>query len=174
MAADQSSGRDLAADRGAAPVDAAGHCLRSVVAKWQGAEYDAIRHCREEKMQITARFPLSSLILLMLFSAADAQTVTTQETISRSVTVTLPDVPEVGGRCTDTGTVVGLNPRGDNFLSVRLRPNGPAGPGQEVDQLFTNDRVCIVGNQGRWLNVRYLRNGRAFSGWVFDRYIREN
>src|SRR5208283_1842699 len=67
-----------------------------------------------------------------------------------------------------------LDPHGDNFLSVRLRANGPAGPAGEVDQLFTNNRVCVVGSSGRWLNVRYERNGRMFSGWVYDRYIAED
>lgn len=74
--------------------------------------------------------------------------------------------------CTATGKVVGLDPNGDNFLSVRRRPSGPSGPSEELDQLFTDEKVCIVSASGRWLNVRYQRNGRMFSGWVYDRYIR--
>jgi hypothetical protein len=105
---------------------------------------------------------------------ARAQTVTTQETVTRTVTVTVPANPEGTSQCSFIGRVVGLDPHGDNFLSVRLRANGPAGAAGEVDQLFTNNRVCVVGSSGRWLNVRYERNGRMFSGWVYDRYIAED
>jgi hypothetical protein len=75
--------------------------------------------------------------------------------------------------CLFTGYVVGLDPHGDNFLSVRRRPNGPSGGAFEVDQLFTSDEVCVSQASGRWLFVKYQRSGRMFSGWVFDRYIRQ-
>lgn len=109
----------------------------------------------------------------LTLSPTRAQTITTQETVTRSVTVTLPANPDDGRQCNVIGRVVGLDPQGDNFLSVRRRPAGPAGSASEVDQLFTNNRVCIVGASGRWLNVRYERNGRMFSGWVYDRYLAE-
>jgi hypothetical protein len=107
-------------------------------------------------------------------SFAGAQTVTTQETVTRSLTITPPLNLEGSSDCDAVGRVVGLDPRGDNFLSVRKRPQGPSGPVSEVDQLFTNNSVCIVGRAGRWLNVRYARGGRMFSGWVYDRYIAED
>ena len=105
---------------------------------------------------------------------ARAQTVTTQETVTRSVTITIPLNLEGSSDCDAVGRVVGLDPRGDNFLSVRKHPHGPSGSAYEVDQLFTNNSVCIVGRAGRWLNVRYARGGRMFSGWVYDRYIAED
>ena len=73
--------------------------------------------------------------------------------------------------CIYIGHVVGLDPYGDNFLSVRRRPNGPAGLSEEVDRLFTNDRVCIISIDGHWLNVKYEHHGRMYSGWSFDKYI---
>ncbi|MGP0060809.1 MAG: hypothetical protein ACLPID_16140 [Beijerinckiaceae bacterium] len=81
--------------------------------------------------------------------------------------------PEGSSGCLYTGRVFGLDPYGDNFLSVRRRPNGPSGAAYEVDQLFTNDQVCVAQTAGRWLFVKYQRAGRMFSGWVFDKYIRE-
>lgn len=57
--------------------------------------------------------------------------------------------------CLFNSRVIGLDPNGDNFLSVRRRPNGPSGLAYEIDQLFTNDRVCVVSANGRRLNVRY-------------------
>ena len=102
---------------------------------------------------IAATFAASSCV-------ANAQTVTTQETITRSVTITIPMGREGSISCASIGRVVGLDPQGDNFLSVRRRPHGPSGPAYEVDQLFTNNRVCIVGSDGKWLNVRYERRGR--------------
>lgn len=119
-------------------------------------------------------FALIGAAFLFAASPAKTQTITTEETVTRTVTVTVPATPEGASQCRIIGRVVGLDPHGDNFLSVRLRANGPAGPAGEVDQLFTNNRVCVVGSSGRWLNVRYERNGRMFSGWVYDRYIAED
>jgi len=76
--------------------------------------------------------------------------------------------------CLFTGRVTGLDPYGDNNLSVRQRPYGPSGQAYEKDELFTEDQVCVTQTAGRWLFVRYSRGGRMFSGWVYDRYIRED
>jgi len=80
-------------------------------------------------------------------------------------------VDENDPSCLYMGTIVGLDPQGDNFLSVRRRPYGPAGLAEEADRLFTRDRVCIASVSGHWLNVKYMRLGRMYSGWVFDRYV---
>lgn len=80
-------------------------------------------------------------------------------------------VDETDPSCRQFGSIVGLDPQGDNFLSVRRRPYGPAGLAEEADRLFTNDRVCIASVKGHWLNVKYMRMGRMYSGWVFDRYV---
>jgi hypothetical protein len=41
----------------------------------------------------------------------------------------------------------------------------------EKDELFTNDKVCVSQHEGRWLFVRYHRDDRLYSGWVYDKYI---
>lgn len=119
-------------------------------------------------------FSSAAVVLSFICLSANAQSVTTQETITRSVTVTMPAEQQGSSPCIFQGRVHGLDPHGDNFLSVRLRPNGPVGLGEEVDRLFTYDTVCVASVSGRWLNVRYQRNNRMFSGWVYDRYIAEN
>jgi hypothetical protein len=66
--------------------------------------------------------------------------------------------------CSGFGKVKGLDPNGDNFLSVRTGP----GPGfTEIDRLFTGNGVTICGRQGKWLRIKY-GGGR---GWVHSRYI---
>jgi hypothetical protein len=72
--------------------------------------------------------------------------------------------------CPLVGLVFGLDPYGDDFLSVRQRPLGQA---NEIDQLHTNDEVCVTKVAGQWLSVRYSQGtDRFFSGWVFDRFNR--
>lgn len=100
------------------------------------------------------------LILLVECTFARAQTGTTQTDTDGSAS------------CLYVGHVFGLDPYGDNFLSVRRRPNGPSGSAYEIDQLYTNDQVCVAQTAGRWLFVKYQRGGRMFSGWVFDSYIK--
>lgn len=109
-------------------------------------------------------------------TVADAQTVTTQTTTTTRTTTRVSAAPEGASACLFTGRVFGLDPHGDKFLSVRRRPNGASGPAYEVDQLFTNDEVCVAQTDGRWLFVRYRRDesDSLFSGWVFDRYVRED
>lgn len=90
--------------------------------------------------------------------------------------------------CPSTGEVRGLNPRGDNYLSVRAAPGARA---RETDRLRPGQEVLIcddVGN-GQWRGVVYTRNprqdcritasvgrrrpypGPCRSGWVSGRYI---
>ncbi len=76
---------------------------------------------------------------------------------------------ECSGR---VGYVTGLDPHGDNNLSVREGPHTPKGPGHEIDELFTGDLVCIVGSDGTWFRVQYIRSGTAKTGWVHSHYIR--
>lgn len=88
--------------------------------------------------------------------------------------------------CGSVGQVVGLNPRGDNFLAVRT---GPSTNYTKVDELYTADTVYVCESRGRWYGVVYTAGGRAGgcgvgspapvqryrgrcrSGWVFGRYI---
>ncbi|MEM9630014.1 MAG: caspase family protein [Pseudomonadota bacterium] len=61
--------------------------------------------------------------------------------------------------------VTGLDPRGDNFLSLRT---GPSTRYQEIARLRENTPLTILGRSGSWLNVA-LQNGR--SGWAYSKYI---
>ena len=103
------------------------------------------------------------------------------------------DVPiYVGGdadfdACGSTGTVVGLNPRGDGFLSVR---SGPGGHFREIDRIYNGQPVWICEDRGPWMAVVYDKRGRDDQcgvsspwpvkqpytgpcryGWVHSRYI---
>lgn len=106
-----------------------------------------------------------------------------------------PDVPvRVGGApdldaCGGSGTVTGLDPQGDNFLSVRSGPGGR--PYREVDRVRTGQFLAICEERGPWLGVVYAPLGdertecgvgtprprRAAyagpcrSGWVHGRYV---
>jgi Caspase domain/Bacterial SH3 domain len=66
--------------------------------------------------------------------------------------------------CSRIGRVRGLDPNGDNFLAVRT---GPGTGFQEIDRIFTGDKVSICSRQGKWYRVKY--GGGA--GWVYGRYI---
>lgn len=59
--------------------------------------------------------------------------------------------------CTSSGTVEGLNPRGDGFLAVK------AGPGlnfERVDKLYNGMQVYICGERGNWFAIVYSQAGR--------------
>jgi hypothetical protein len=106
------------------------------------------------------------------------------------------DVPVVIGgdadadACGATGQVVGLDPRGDGFLSVRSGPGGRAY--RELARLHNGRPVHICGERGPWLAVVYpgrrgasadcgvsspwpvrrAYTGPCASGWVHRRYVR--
>ena len=74
------------------------------------------------------------------------------------------DKPKIAtNQCAQSGRVVGLDPNGDNFLSVRT---GPGTSFNEITRIYTNDRVSICARSGKWLKVR-----GAASGWVYGRYV---
>ena len=101
------------------------------------------------------------------------------------------DVPVmIGGSadhdaCPSEGMIVGLNPRGDGFLSVR---SGPTGAYAEIDRLYNGNPVHICGDSGSWMAVVYGGDGgkcgvsRALArrlaytgpckyGWVSSHYV---
>ena len=67
------------------------------------------------------------------------------------------DVPVMAGgeedldACGSAGRIVGLNPRGDGFLSVRSGPGGKAY--REIDRLYNGNEVIVCDEQGPWLAV---------------------
>jgi hypothetical protein len=104
------------------------------------------------------------------------------------------DVPVFAGgepdsdACPSTGDVVGLNPRGEGFLSVRSGPGGK--PFREIDRIYNGQHVYICEQRGVWLGVVYAKRddgigcrvrrpwavrapytGPCRSGWVHERYV---
>ncbi|WP_372423376.1 integron [Salinarimonas chemoclinalis] len=104
------------------------------------------------------------------------------------------DVPvEVGGDgfldgCWGIGQVVGLDPNGDGFLSVRSGPGGRQY--REIDRVHNGQQVAICGEDGPWYAVVYSRTrdtsgcgvhtpwpvrqpytGPCEYGWVHSRYV---
>jgi len=109
-------------------------------------------------------------------------------TVWGSETVDVPIV--IGGArsvpaCPGGGEVVGLDSKGDNFLSVR---SGPGGRGyREVDRVYTGMHLKICDMDGPWFGVVYappdgtedcdvdrpwiVRKayvGRCRQGWVYS------
>ena len=80
------------------------------------------------------------------------------EQATKSVPRPAPDA------CCRFGKVRGLDPNGDNFLSVRT---GPGTSYDEIDRIYNGDGVSICTQQGKWLRVKY-GNGR---GWVYGKYV---
>ncbi len=91
--------------------------------------------------------------------------------------------------CDTLATVTGLDPRGDNYLSVRSGPGGAAY--REQDHLRGGQQVWICEERGVWLGIVYRRSttgadcgvgmprrragpyrGPCRAGWVHSRYVR--
>ena len=87
--------------------------------------------------------------------------------------------------CGAIGRIVGLNPRGDNFLAVR---SGPGLHFPVVDRLESHSRVILCDRQGSWIGVVYSRmnqdcgtgsprakrspyDGPCRSGWIYDKFV---
>jgi len=92
----------------------------------------------------------------------------------------------VESACSLRGEVVGLDPYGDGFLSVRSGPGGRQF--LETDRVFNGQSVAICEQRGSWLGVVYgapglnceldaprsIRQpytGPCRSGWVYSRYV---
>ena len=118
---------------------------------------------------------LSGLMLVLSASSASAR-----------------DVPVMAGgdatadACPATGEVVGLDPNGDGFLSVRSGPGGR--PFVEADRVFNGQRLSVCEARGAWLgvvydprgadcglgtprSVRQPYTGPCHVGWVSSRYV---
>ncbi len=63
------------------------------------------------------------------------------------------------------GTVYGLDPYGDGFLSIRKKPNST-----EMGKLYNGDKVEILGKSGKWYKIKDPRTGRI--GWSHNNWIR--
>jgi hypothetical protein len=63
------------------------------------------------------------------------------------------------------GTVYGLDPHGDGFLSIRKYPNAT-----EIGRLYNGDQVEILDRSGKWLKIRAM--GSGIVGWSHGNWIR--
>ncbi len=122
-----------------------------------------------------------------LLGAALALTVAGAASAQSSIPVMVgTSGPDLDG-CHSVGAVVGLDPRGDNFLAVRA---GPSSDFTKIDEVYTNDSLWLCEKRGRWWGVVYAPGGELTdcgvasplpspepyfgtcrSGWVFDRYV---
>jgi hypothetical protein len=91
--------------------------------------------------------------------------------------------------CPSTGDVVGLDPHGDGFLSVRSGPGGR--PFREIDRIHNGQHVLICAQRGAWMGIVYDKGaggtrcnvltphrrrpyaGPCRAGWVHQRFIRK-
>ena len=83
------------------------------------------------------------------------------------------DVPVMAGgsdpgydACGSSGTVMGLNPRGDGFLAVK------SGPGLEfarIDRIYNGQNVTICDQRGVWYGIVYSLNGRDCGVYAHSR-----
>jgi hypothetical protein len=91
--------------------------------------------------------------ILALASAAALATPAIAQNLETPVRIGF-DGPDYDA-CGSIGQVTGLNPRGDNYLSVRARPDAGAseldrlGPGREI-------WLCDAAQDARWLGVLYM------------------
>ena len=124
---------------------------------------------------------LAASLMLMLDAGAHAQQAER-----------IPRIGLAGGdldACLSVGEVTGLNPRGDNFLTVRAEPKAGA---REKDRLGPGRWVWLCDEAGEWLGVVYGSDpedkpadcgvgtpsdrvrayaGPCRSGWVHSRYV---
>jgi hypothetical protein len=93
--------------------------------------------------------------------------------------------------CLSQGVVHGLNPRGDNYLTVRRGPGADAGAAGRLGAGHMVE-ICETSADGQWLGIVYSRSpaldrdcgtgspvprvrayrGPCLSGWVAARYVR--
>jgi len=93
------------------------------------------------------------LSFVLLGSLAALATAQAREPVGRiDVPVMVGGTGEVDG-CTSVGQIVGLDPNGDGFLSVRSGPGGK--PYREIDRLYNGNRVFVCDDKGPWLAVVY-------------------
>lgn len=114
--------------------------------------------------------------------------------IAMSKEAKIIDVPVTitadGNDACANGEIVGLDPKGDGFLSVRSGPGGQ--PYKEVDRLYNGNQIYICGYKDNWHSVVYSADrgigaecgvskawptSRAYTGpcrygWVHRRYVK--
>ncbi len=64
------------------------------------------------------------------------------------------------------GTVTGLDPNGDGFLSLRKKPKST-----EIGRLYNRDKVKIFNRNGKYYKVEDIKSGKT--GWAHSNWIRK-
>lgn len=126
------------------------------------------------------RIAIALTLALLMTTAAEAQ--------SKRVPVMVGGDDGVDA-CMSLGEVVGLNPKGDNFLAVR---RGPGTKYKKIDEIHTGDEIFVCDEKGDWYGVVYPDlnededmdcevsspieerdeySGDCISGWVHSRYV---
>jgi hypothetical protein len=122
------------------------------------------------------------LTIAIIASAAMASAAAAQPSRAVRIGISSDEADACGG----SGEVSGLNPRGDNFLSVRAAPSARA---RELGRLRPGQVIRICERAGAWWGIIYgrtedqdcglnaVRRPRAYagpcrSGWVAARYVR--
>jgi len=62
--------------------------------------------------------------------------------------------------------VCGLNPQGDNFLSLR---EGPDSSFPEITRMGPGTALLVRSQNGAWLYVQIV--GDNLAGWAYSRYV---
>lgn len=62
-------------------------------------------------------------------------------------------------------TITGLDPNGDGFLSLRIKPNG-----EEIGRLYNGNKVNILTTNGKWYKVK-TSSGQI--GWAYSKWIKK-
>jgi len=89
-------------------------------------------------------------------------------TVARSTEPAPAPVPPTGTPVSPRAVVVaGLDPSGDNFLSLR---SGPGTGYREIARMLPGTRGTVIAAEGKWLSVT-LSSG--MTGWAFGRYLRD-
>ena len=129
---------------------------------------------------MTVRSASMAVATLAFFFCATAQ--------AQQVKLDVPIV--VGGTqldaCGSIAAVKGLDPAGDNFLSVR---SGPGAAYREIDRLKAKEHVIICGEKGVWYAAIYpwsnkndckvgtpwpkraVYTGPCKSGWIHSKFV---
>jgi hypothetical protein len=121
-----------------------------------------IKNLRTNKIRRMFEMQYKSLRTLMVVLAVGTGTTSPSSAQPARSPVDVPVI--VGGdgmptvRCETNGRIVGLDPSGDGFLSVRSGPGGK--PYREIDRRYNGQEVLVCGQKGPWLSVVYHASGR--------------
>ncbi len=67
----------------------------------------------------------------------------------------------------EIGVVMGLDPNGDGFLSLRKKPKA-----KEISKLYNGDKVEILDKRGKYYKVKDFKSGKE--GWSHKNWIKVN